>query len=112
MVYRDISILLASDIEAEAESRIAGRGMVLTSNVLKVPHHGSRTSTTPGFLNRVDPNLAVISVGAGNQFGHPHSEVVKRLVQKVGGSGIYRTDRDGTIELISDGSKLWVKTQR
>jgi competence protein ComEC len=112
LVYRDISILLASDIEAEAEARITGGGTVLTSDVLKVSHHGSQTSSTLGFLKRVDPELAVISVGRGNRFGHPDAEVVKRLTEQVGGAGIYRTDRNGTIELISDGRRLWVKTER
>jgi len=112
LVYRDISILLASDIEAEAEARITGGGTVLTSDVLKVSHHGSQTSSTLGFLKRVDPELAVISVGRGNRFGHPDAEVVKRLTEQVGGAGIYRTDRNGTIELISAGRRLWVKTER
>ena len=110
LVYRDVSILLASDIEAEAEARMTSGRAALASNVLKVPHHGSQTSSTRGFLSRVDPDLAVISVGSGNQYGHPHPEVVNRLERLVGDTGIYRTDRDGTIELISDGSKLWVKT--
>ena len=60
----------------------------------------------------MNPDLAVISVDAGNLFGHSDPGVVKRLVEEVGAECIYRTDRDGTIELISDGSALWVKTDR
>ena len=81
----------------------------LTSNVLKVGHHGSDTSTTPEFLAAVNPQLAVISVGADNPFGHPTPEVMKRLEEKLGSENIYRTDEQGTIEFITDGEKLWVR---
>jgi competence protein ComEC len=75
---------------------------------LKVAHHGSETSTTSQFLAIVNPEVAVISVGADNPFGHPSSEVVARLINSVGEANVYRTDEDGTIELISDGERLWV----
>jgi competence protein ComEC len=58
----------------------------------------------------VDPELALISVGAENSFGHPSPDVMARLGEKIGGGNIYRTDRQGTIEFITDGDRMWVKT--
>jgi competence protein ComEC len=112
MVFGRVSFLLAADIQAPAESYLVNNAPVLASVVLKVPHHGSNTSTTAEFLRRVSPYLAVISVGAENQHRHPHPEVVERLGRALGDGGIYRTDQRGTIEFISDGSRLWIKTQR
>ena len=109
LVYRDVSMLLASDIEAGAEALLVKSGATLASNVLKVPHHGSQTSSTIGFLRQVSPDLAVISVGSGNRHGHPNPGVVSRLAGFVGEDGIYRTDLDGSIEIISDGIGIWVK---
>lgn len=72
-------------------------------------HHGSDTSTTRHFLAAVDPELAVICVGADNAFGHPSAEVLERLVDGLGEEHVYRTDQDGSIEFITDWLKLWVK---
>ena len=72
-------------------------------------HHDSDTSTCQEFLAVVNPQLAVISVGADNRFGHPGDEVMERLEEKLGSENIYRTDRHGTIEFITDGERLWVK---
>jgi competence protein ComEC len=80
--------------------------------VLKVAHHGSDTSTTSEFLSVASPQLAVMSVGSGNEYSHPSDEVMARLIEKVGSENIYRTDQDGTIEFITDGERLWVKTER
>ncbi len=110
LVYDDVSFLLAADIEARAENHLTKGDRNLASTVLKVAHHGSKTSTTPRFLSRVDPVVAVVSAGKSNRFGHPHTDVVERLEQIVGAEGLYRTDRDGAIEFISDGRRLWVKT--
>jgi competence protein ComEC len=79
--------------------------------VSKVAHHGSDTSTTSQFLAAVDPEVAVISVGADNSFGHPSLEVVERLTDMLGEDNVYRTDEDGTIEFITDGEKLWVRLE-
>ena len=113
----DVSFLLTADIMWEAEFELIARRASLTSTVLKVAHHGSATSTTAEFLAVVNPRLAVISVGEGNPFGHPSGEVVDRLEQKLGEENIYRTyepstDEHGTIELITDGEKLWVRVGR
>jgi competence protein ComEC len=112
LVYGDLSVLLTGDIEAEAEGYLTQTPSSLGSTVLKVAHHASKTSTTPEFLRRVNPSLAVISAGAGNQFGHPHPDVVARLEHAVGADRIYQTAEQGNIEFISDGRSLWVKTQR
>lgn len=106
--YGEVSIMLASDVEAEAEAGMALGEMRLASDLLKVPHHGSKTSTTDPFLERVDPEIAVISVGSGNTYGHPDSGVLSRLQNVVEADRIYRTDLHGTIEVISDGVSLWV----
>ena len=93
-----------------AENYLLGQSANLDSAVLKVWHHGSSTSTTAAFLDRVRPAAAVISAGESNRYGHPSQEVLARLVAVVGDREVYRTDRDGRIEFISDGQNLWVKT--
>ena len=112
LVYRDVSILLTADIEAEAERSLLDGSAPIKSDVLKIAHHGSKTSTTAPFLQRVQPSMAIISAGADNRFGHPHAEVVNRLRHAVGDRNIYRTDQNGNTEVISDGTTFWVKTQR
>jgi len=81
-------------------------------SVYKVSHHGSDTSSSAAFLAVVDPQLAVISVGADNTFGHPGQETMARLTDTVGLDKIYRTDKNGTVEFITNGEKLWVKRER
>ena len=111
-----VSFLLTADIMWEAEFELIAHRASLNSTVLKVAHHGSDTSTTPEFLAVVNPQLAVISVGEDNPFGHPSDEVIARLEEKVGSENIYRTydkktDEHHTIEFITDGERLWVKTE-
>jgi len=110
LIYGEVSFLLASDVEAEAETAMSQGEMTLDSNVLKAPHHGSKTSTTDLFLSRVDPEIVVISVGSSNPYGHPNPGVLARLEETVGPANIYRTDLHGTIEIVSDGADIWVKT--
>jgi len=85
-------------------------GQELTSTVLKVAHHGSNTSSSGDFLKAVNPKLAVISVGADNRFGHPSPQVLERLENLVGKERILRTDEQGTIEVVTDGERVWIKT--
>jgi len=108
----EVSFLLTADIMWEAEFELITHRANLTSTVLKVGHHGSDTSTTPEFLAVVNPEVAVISVGKDNYYGHPTSEVMERLEEKPGSENIYRTDEQGTIEFITDGEKLWVRVGR
>ncbi len=108
----EISFLLCADIGWEVEFELLTRRANLASTVLKVAHHGSATSTTEEFLAVVDPCLAVISVGEGNPFGHPSLEVIERLEKKLGQQNVYRTDDNGTVELITDGKKLWLRVER
>ena len=112
LTYGEFSLLLAADIEEEAERALLERRAVLSSHVLKVGHHGSRTSSTREFLQAVAPAVAVISSGAGNPYGHPAPSVIERLEEAVGAEGVYRTDLHGSVEVVSDGSATWVKTER
>lgn len=79
VLYKDHSILLTGDIEREAEREILASGADIQSDILKVAHHGSRTSSSTGFLLAVDPDLGLISAGRENRFGHPHTSVMDRF---------------------------------
>ncbi|HSW63044.1 MAG TPA: DNA internalization-related competence protein ComEC/Rec2 [Dissulfurispiraceae bacterium] len=92
----DRSVLFTGDIAVDAEENLLALGGHLKSTVLKVPHHGSRSSLSPPFLERVAPELAVISAGRNNRYGHPHAATLDALA----GSRIYRTDRDGAIGVL------------
>ena len=103
-------VLLPADIEASAERWLAALGPGLRADALVLPHHGSRTSTTAAFLAAVDPAVAIVSVGAGNPYGHPHPEPLARI--EAAGAPLYRTDRHGEVTLRSDGERLWVRGAR
>jgi competence protein ComEC len=100
------SFLLTSDIGMPRERELAASGARLDSTVLKVAHHGSRSSTSAEFLRAVAPRLAAISVGARNAYGHPDPGVMARLA--VAGAEVYRTDRDGALMFETDGGTLTV----
>ena len=106
--YGGTAFLLTGDAEREAEEAMIAAGLPLRADVLKIGHHGSAGASSPAFLAAVAPRIAVIQVGAENTFGHPHPDVLARLA----GIEILRTDQRGRIEVISDGKKLWVKTER
>ena len=105
-VHGETSLMFTGDAEVESEEGILENWSAaeLKVDILKVGHHGSDSSTTQAFLDALDPDAAVISCGEGNSYGHPHAEVVDRLTAK--GVTIYRTDKDGTVVIISDG-KEW-----
>ena len=109
LTWGKVSFLFTADIREAAEFELIGQRANLRSTVLKVAHHGSDTSTTSQFLAAVDPEVAVICVGANNPFGHPSPEVMQRLIDGLGEDNVYRTDEDGTIEFITDGERLWVR---
>jgi competence protein ComEC len=112
LVMGDVSFLLTGDLDAASEGDLIAHRAALTSTVLKIGHHGSASSTSDGFLAVVDPRAAVISVGKANSYGHPNQDVISRLIQKVGAESIYRTDEQGTVEFVTNGARLWVKTGR
>jgi competence protein ComEC len=99
-----VAFLLPGDIEQPVEEQLLADGDPLEANFLKAPHHGSRTSSSPEFLARVAPQVAVISVGEGNPFGHPYPLVVERY--RGAGVRLYRTDRDGAVTALTDGRAL------
>jgi len=101
------ALLLTGDIERETESDLVAR--IEHTDVLKVAHHGSRSSTTADFLSAASPHVAVISCGRRNLFGHPHDEVIDALRRR--GIRVYRTDRDGTIDLEVEGDHIFVRHQ-
>ncbi len=92
--YKDIKILLTGDIENEIESKLLNHD--IAANILKVPHHGSNSSSSLQFLQKVNPELAVIQNGVNNQFGHPHQESLEKFSDL--GIDILRNDLEGTIE--------------
>ena len=102
-----VTFLLTGDIEAAGEDALGGG---VPAEVMKVPHHGSRSSSTPRFVAAVSPRVALVSVGHGNRFGHPHPEVVDRYARA--GVWLLRTDRDGTVTVSTDGERLFVRTFR
>jgi competence protein ComEC len=111
LTYGTTSVLLTGDVEAEAErSLVVSVPGELTAAVLKVPHHGSRSSSTPGFVDAVRPRVAVISVGADNRYGLPAPEVEARY--RARGVCVLRTDRCGAVTVLSDGRRLDVSTVR
>ena len=106
--YGRTSFLFAGDAEAHAETRLLAAGARLRADVLKVGHHGSRTSSSPQFLQAVGPQLAVISAGAANRFGHPHAEVLERL--HAAGARILALAENGGTIVGSDGTSLTIES--
>jgi len=104
VVNGNTSFILCGDAETEAESDISSNGIDISADVLKIGHHGSDTATSNVFLEKVSPKYAVISVGEGNQYGHPASETLKKL--KDSGIKYFRTDKQGTIVATSNGKKI------
>lgn len=90
-----VRLLLTGDIEARSERELTSQRVPLRADVLKVPHHGSATSSSVGFIGAVGPRLALVSVGAGNRYGHPDDAVLARLAGT--GAEVMRTDRDGAL---------------
>ena len=105
LTYKNTSFIFMGDAESLSESHITAD---VSSDVLKVGHHGSRTSTSAAFLDKVNPTFAVISVGSSNSYGHPTDEVLSRLNNA--GIYVFRTDLQGTIVFSSDGENIIVDT--
>jgi competence protein ComEC len=108
ITYGRIAILLTGDIGRTTERALIEGGLPLESDVLKVGHHGSNSSTSQEFLLKVRPALVVISAGQGNVLGFPHPAVLERCQRA--GARILRTDLDGAVEISTDGQELTVRT--
>lgn len=108
LVLGDQAFLLTGDIEREIESELTSQTNDLTATLVKVPHHGSRTSSTDEFVAKTRADIAVISVGRRSRFGHPHREVVERWRES--GASVLTTGESGTITAISDGRRLEIRT--
>lgn len=110
LTYGTTSFLLTGDAEMPANKAILNHGFDVRSTVLKLGHHGSRTSTNEDWLQRVQPQLGIISAGKDNSFGHPHPEVIAALENlKI---PYIRTDEHGTIIVTSDGSTIHVTSEK
>lgn len=107
-----VSFLFTGDIEEEAQSYLLTRGVPLGSTVLKIPHHGAKRALSPDFLAAVSPQIAVISVGADNRFGHPARETLAKLNERLPADRVYLTEKDGTIDITMREGRMWVKTER
>jgi competence protein ComEC len=107
LVFEKNSFLFTGDISSKIEKEIVEENSDIISNVLKVAHHGSKYSTPDELLNSVKPQIAVISVGKNNTYGHPTPEVLQKLDKF--GIKVLRTDIDGDIEIVSDGETIKIK---
>jgi len=112
IVYGNTRILLMGDSGIEEQSRLIASRINLESNVIKVSHHGSSDGTSLELIRLVKPEYAIISVGANNEYGHPHESVIRMLATERTGARVYRTDLNGTITILTDGSALAVETER
>jgi competence protein ComEC len=106
--FKNVTILLTGDIEREAEYRILRAGHSVRAKVMKVPHHGSFSSSSEAFLDQVKPVYAILSVGERRVGRLPHPEVLKRYEER--GIRIFRTDRDGAVTVTTDGEGIDVQT--
>ncbi len=105
LVYDDVSLLLAADIDEAGAYRMAWLGEAVDSTILKVPHHGAPEPAVPEFIEAVTPDLAIVSVGYDNPYGHPSDEMLREL-ERVGAK-IVRTDRDGAITVKIRPPRWW-----
>lgn len=108
--HSEIDFLFTGDLEAAGEQVMLAHRSEVASEILKAPHHGSRTSSTLAFVNEIDPQVVVASLGDHNRFGFPAAEVVQRYEQR--GSRFLRTDQDGAVTIISDGHSYEVVATR
>jgi competence protein ComEC len=108
VIFGDVALLLTGDVGSDVERDLIPRLVPAKTRILKVGHHGSRTSTSAALLEAWSPQVALISCGRGNAFGHPAPDVIERLT--AAGAAIYRTDRDGEITVTTDGHNVRVTT--
>lgn len=104
LVYKDTVFIFQGDAEAKTEERILDGAYDIHADVIKIGHHGSRTSSTKEYIDKVNPKYAVLMLAEGNDYGHPHRQTMELLKGK--GITIYRTDQCGTIVAKSDGNEI------
>ena len=111
LIYNEFSMLLTGDAEKESEERMLKNYKAeLKSSILKAGHHGSNTSSSLPFLKTVAPEAAIISLGANNDYHHPHPSILKRYGEaKI---KVYRTDTDGTVTVSSDGKTYTITKEK
>ena len=108
--YKDFTMLFTGDSERGAEQNMVKEyGSELQSDVLKSPHHGSRTSSSDSYLKAVKAKDVIISLAADNEYGHPHKQTLDRY--KKYDMNVYRTDKDGTVTVLTDGSDNYTITK-
>ena len=111
ITYGQVRMLFTGDAEAATEQRMLNRhSQLLDAEIYEVGHHGSSTSTTPAFLDAVDPEVSIYSAGAGNVYGHPHAAVIDRL--EAHRTALYGTDVHGTVIVTTDGDTFEVTVER
>jgi len=110
LVYNKNSFLFTGDAELQSEKDMINAKKLLKADVLKVGHHGAKESSSQLFLDKVQPKIAVVGVGAKNSYGHPTNETLNRF--KKYKTTIYRTDKNGSVVVTSDGSKITVKPEK
>ncbi len=110
LLYGTSSFYFSGDLEIDGETKLLHSGQNLKADILKVGHHGSRTSSSEALLQAIKPKLAFISCGAGNLFKHPHPETLQHLREL--GIKTLRTDLDSRIDIVSDGKELTLKGEK
>jgi competence protein ComEC len=110
--YGSFSMLLTGDAESQTEHRLLTKELDLQTKVFKVPHHGSKYASSGDFINRVKPEIAIVSCGAWNRYGHPNQGVLDRLRAANPNVKLYRTDMHGEITITTRGNEVTVKTAK
>lgn len=105
LVYKNFEVLLTGDIEKKIEKALISSGVNLESDILKIAHHGSKTSTAQDFVNAINPIVAIIQAGKDNSYGHPHQSVLNALSN----IATFITSQDGDLEILSDGTEFQVR---
>lgn len=105
LIYGETEFLFTGDASSEVEQQVLQTGTSVDTDVLKVGHHGAKTSSSDTFLSTVSPEYAVISAGADNRYGHPHQETLDRITSH--GTTVLRTDDEGDIVFFSNGREPW-----
>lgn len=110
MLYDDVSFLFTGDAEQQAENEILASGADISAQILQLGHHGSKTSSTPNFVQAVNPEVAIYSAGEGNSYNHPDAEVIDLI--NANNIKLYGTDQQGTIIVETDGKNYQVTTDK